>query len=252
LNTLVTYTDSIKQSASASRRRVFVVEVQGGNCGYIASYIGLVSGAVSVYTPERELRLQDIQEDISLLKENFKNDQGETKSGKILIRNELCSEVYTTDLIANIIEDASNKKFGVRTAVPGHVQQGGTPSTKDRVVASRFAVKCVKFIEEFNQNLKKNQAHQVGSDSKVLRFYYDKDTGKKVYTCGSEELENQSACVICINGTQLTFKPIQKIWDEETNEKLRKGNDYHWEEINKVSDMISGRLMLRRELLNEN
>jgi len=110
----------------------------------------------------------------------------------------------------------------------------------------------IKFIEEFNQNLKKNQAHQVGSDSKVLRFYYDKDTGKKVYTCGSEELENQSACVICINGTQLTFKPIQKIWDEETNEKLRKGNDYHWEEINKVSDMISGRLMLRRELLNEN
>lgn len=252
LNTLVSYTDSVKQSASASRRRVFVVEVQGGNCGYIASYTGLVSGAVSVYTPERDLRLQDIQEDISLLKENFKNDQGETKSGKILIRNELCSDVYTTDLIANIIDDASNKKFGVRTAVPGHVQQGGSPSTKDRVVASRFAVKCVKFIEDFNHNLKTNEGNQEGSDSKVLRFYYDKETGKKIYTCGSEELENQSACVICINGTQLSFKPIQKIWDEETNEKLRKGTVYHWEEINQVSDMISGRLMLRRELLNEN
>ena len=249
LNTLVGYTDAIKQSASASRRRVFVVEVQGGNCGYIASYTGLVSGAVSVYTPERALRLPDIQEDIALLKENFKNDQGETKSGKILIRNELCSEVYTTDLIANIIDDASCKKFGVRTAVPGHVQQGGSPSTKDRVVASRFAVKCVKFIEEFNCNLKKSTADN--ADSKVLRFYYDRDTGNKVYTCGSEDLENQSASVICINGSQLTFKPIQKVWDEETNETLRKGTDYHWEEINKVGDMISGRLMLRRELLKE-
>ncbi|XBW36913.1 hypothetical protein QEN19_002492 [Hanseniaspora menglaensis] len=249
LNTLVTYTDSIKQSASASRRRVFVVEVQGGNCGYVASYTSLVSGAVSAYTPEKKLKLTDIQEDILLLRENFKNDQGQTKSGKILIRNELCSDVYTTDLIANIIEDASGKKFGVRTAVPGHVQQGGTPSTKDRVVASRFAVKCIKFIEDFNSNLKKNVVEN--ADCKVLRFYYDEQTGEKIYSCGSEDLENQSASVICINGTQLTFKPIQKVWDQETDHVLRKGTDFHWEEMNNVADMISGRMMLRRELLKD-
>ncbi len=45
LNALVDACDAIKQSASASRNRVFVVETQGGNCGYIATMGALaVSG----------------------------------------------------------------------------------------------------------------------------------------------------------------------------------------------------------------
>jgi 6-phosphofructokinase 1 len=46
LNALVDACDAIKQSASASRNRVFVVETQGGNCGYIATVGGL---AVSTF-----------------------------------------------------------------------------------------------------------------------------------------------------------------------------------------------------------
>ena len=240
LNTLVNYTDDIKQSASATRKRCFVVEVQGGHSGYIASFTGLVTGAVSVYTPENKINLASIAEDMSLLKENFSHDKGEVRNGKIVIRNEEASSVYTTELIADIYCEQSEGKFGAKTAIPGHVQQGGVPSSKDRVTASRYAVKCVKFFEAWN---KKNQGNG-DSDSRVLRFHYNAK-GEKVSTV---EHEDDSAAVICVNGSQVTFKPIAKLWEEETSLALRKGTEVHWEEFNKIGDILSGRLKLRAEV----
>ncbi|SCU85684.1 LADA_0D08988g1_1 [Lachancea dasiensis] len=239
LNSLVNYTDAIKQSASASRRRVFVVEVQGGHSGYIASFTGLVTGAVSVYTPEDKIGLKSIKEDLELLKENFRHDQGETRNGKVLIRNEQASSIYTTELLGDIIAEASGNKFGVRTAIPGHVQQGGVPSSKDRVTGSRYAVKCVKFIEAWN---KKNSDEQ-NEDFKILRFKYV--NGVKEFTIHDEDA---SAAIIAVNGSHISFKPINQLWREETNVELRKGQDIHWHEFNKIGDILSGRLNLRKEI----
>ncbi|GMF63944.1 unnamed protein product [[Candida] boidinii] len=154
LNVLVNYCDAVKQSASASRRRVFVVEVQGGNSGYIASYIGLVTGSLAVYTPEDKINLRSLQEDIELLKDNFASDVGANRSGKMFIRNENASEVYTTELIADIIKEAGSGKFESRTAVPGHVQQGRQPSSMDRCYAVRFGIKCCEFIENWNKTVR--------------------------------------------------------------------------------------------------
>lgn len=50
LNALVDYCDTCRQSASSSRRRVFVIETQGGASGYIATIAGLSIGALAVYT----------------------------------------------------------------------------------------------------------------------------------------------------------------------------------------------------------
>ncbi|CCK72426.1 6-phosphofructokinase subunit alpha KNAG_0K00580 [Huiozyma naganishii CBS 8797] len=241
LNALVNYTDDIKQSASASRKRVFVVEVQGGHSGYIASFTGLVTGAVSVYTPESKIDLTSIKEDLTLLQENFRHDKGENRNGKILIRNEQASSVYSTDLIADIISEQSKGRFGVRTAIPGHAQQGGVPSSKDRVTASRYAVKCCKFIEQWN---KKNTAKCTDEDAHVLRFTYNAQ-GEKVPTV---EHEDESASVICVNGSQISYKPIADLWENETDIYLRKGQDVHWREFNKVGDILSGRLRLRAEV----
>lgn len=233
-------TNAFKQSASATRRRVFVCEVQGGHSGYIASFTGLITGAVSVYTPEKKIDLASIREDITLLKENFRHDKGENRNGKLLVRNEQASSVYSTQLLADIISEASKGKFGVRTAIPGHVQQGGVPSSKDRVTASRFAVKCIKFIEQWN---KKNEASP-NTDAKVLRFKFDAH-GEKVPTV---EHEDDSAAVICVNGSHVSFKPIANLWENETNVELRKGFEVHWAEYNKIGDILSGRLKLRAEV----
>ncbi|CAG59242.1 PFK1 [Nakaseomyces glabratus] len=241
LNALVNYTDDIKQSASATRRRVFVVEVQGGHSGYIASFTGLVTGAVSVYTPEDPISLKSIREDLSLLKENFRHDKGENRNGKLLVRNEQASSIYSTELIADIISESSKGRFGVRTAMPGHAQQGGAPSSKDRVIASRYAVKCIKFIEQWN---KKNKATALDKDAKVLRFKFDKH-GAKIPTV---EHEDDSAAIICVNGSHISFKPIASLWENETNIELRKGHEVHWTEFNEISNILSGRLRLRAEV----
>lgn len=239
LNALVKYTDDIKQSASATRRRVFVVEVQGGHSGFIASFTGLVTGAVSVYAPEDQINLAAIKEDLELLCENFRHDKGENNNGKLLIRNEQASNIYSTKLLADVIAESSKGNFGVRTAIPGHAQQGGMPSSKDRVIASRYAVKCVNFLEEWNE---KNKG--VDADTKVLRFQYDVHGEKRP----TVQHEDDSAAVICVNGSKVSFKPIAKLWENETNVELRKGEDIHWKEFTHIGDILSGRLRLRAEV----
>ena len=53
--------DKIKQSASGSKRRVFVVETMGGYCGYLATMSGLAGGADAAYIFEEEFTILDLQ-----------------------------------------------------------------------------------------------------------------------------------------------------------------------------------------------
>ena len=61
LNTIVRAVDCIKQSAASTRKRVFVIDVMGGNCGYLAVLSGLASGADAVYIPEQPVNIDELQ-----------------------------------------------------------------------------------------------------------------------------------------------------------------------------------------------
>jgi 6-phosphofructokinase 1 len=99
---------------------------------------GLCIGAIAVYTPEEGITLSQLQDDIDHLKRSFALDRGENRMGKIFLRNEQASsKAYTTEIISNIIREEAKGRFEARTAVPGHVQQGGKPTS------SQFAlVRC--------------------------------------------------------------------------------------------------------------
>ena len=87
---------------------------------------GLCIGAIAVYTPEEGITLSQLQADIDHLKRSFALDRGENRMGKIFLRNEKASEkAYSTEIISNIIREEAKGRFEARTAVPGHVQQGG-------------------------------------------------------------------------------------------------------------------------------
>ena len=60
--------DKIKQSASGSKRRVFVVETMGGYCGYLATMSGLAGGADAAYIFEEHFGIKELQEDVEHLK----------------------------------------------------------------------------------------------------------------------------------------------------------------------------------------
>ncbi|KAI5361052.1 Putative Phosphofructokinase domain-containing protein [Septoria linicola] len=212
LNSLISYCDAIKQSASASRRRVFVVETQGGASGYIATLAGLSIGAVAVYTPEEGIHLNMLVRDIAFLKDQFAKDAGHTRSGKIILRNEKASKVYTTQFIADAIKEESNGKFDSRYAVPGHFQQGDIPSPMDRVRAVRFGVKSLQYLESFAGKSKQEIAD-----------------------------DPNSATVIGIRGARVKFSAMEKIERDETDWKDRRPKDEFWMSLVDVVDTLSGR-----------
>jgi 6-phosphofructokinase 1 len=82
LNALIEYCDTCRQSASASRRRVFVIETQGGESGYIATIAGLSVGALAVYTPEEGINIKMLDSDIDCLRDTFARDRGQNRAGK--------------------------------------------------------------------------------------------------------------------------------------------------------------------------
>lgn len=143
LNSIVEAVDKIKQSAVASRR-VFVVEVMGWRCGYLALMGALATGAERVYLYEEGVSLQDLVDDVHRLVDGFQRG----KRLGVVIRNERVNETYTADFMARLFAEEGGNAFDVRTCVLGYIQQGGNPTPFDRTMASRFAAKCVEYFEE--------------------------------------------------------------------------------------------------------
>jgi 6-phosphofructokinase 1 len=143
LNNITEAVDKIKQSAVASNR-VFVVEVMGKYCGYLALMSAISTGAERVYMHEEGIRLADLQQDIVQLRESF-------AAGKrlgLMIRNEEANPRYTTDFLAAVFAEEGGDLFDVRVSVLGHLQQGGDPLPFDRILAARMLARAVEFIDD--------------------------------------------------------------------------------------------------------
>ncbi len=143
LNSIVDAVDKIKQSAVATQR-VFVVEVMGHFCGYLALMSGLSTGAERIYMNEEGITIKDLEKDVEKLRQGF-------LSGKrlgLIIRNEYANLVYTTPFICALFEEEGKDLFDVRQSILGHLQQGGNPSPFDRNQAMRFAARCIEFLIE--------------------------------------------------------------------------------------------------------
>jgi 6-phosphofructokinase 1 len=218
LNSLIQYCDACRQSASASRRRVFVIETQGGASGYIAVIAGLSIGAVAVYTPEEGINIKMLDRDIDHLRETFAKDKGQSRAGKIILRNEKASKTYTTEIIANMIREEAKGRFESRVGVPGHFQQGTTPSPMDRVRAARFGVKSLQHMEQF-----------IGLSKEEIAA------------------DPMSAVVIGIKGAKVLFSPMEKVETEETDWKDRRPKNEFWMGLKSIVDTLSGRPQAQKE-----
>ena len=143
LNTIVASMDVLKQSATASRKRVFVVETMGGYCGYLATLGALAGGADNAYIFEAPVTLSDLQRDVKRLVSKFRS--GNFERG-IILRNELCSENYTTKFITQMLAEEGKDYFVTRNNVLGHLQQGDYPSPFDRIMGTKFAIEAVTHL----------------------------------------------------------------------------------------------------------
>ncbi|KAG6840606.1 hypothetical protein C0991_005647 [Blastosporella zonata] len=219
LNALVDACDAIKQSASASRNRVFVVETQGGKCGYIATMGALATGACIVYTPESGMNLDMLRRDVKFLKTRYSLDEKGKSEGRLVIRNEAASSVYTTEVLTNMLKEEGASLFDARSASLGHTLQGGIPSPIDRARAVRLSLKCMAFIERHHALLEAQPAK-------------------------TRQASGDSAAVITIQSSSIEWVPVQEML-KHADMKNRRGKHSWWEGATELVEALVGRPSLK-------
>ncbi len=136
INTVVQMVDRIRDT-SQSHDRCSVVEVMGRHAGYIALHAGIACGAVAVVVPEIPF---DIQKDL------IEKMQRTLKTGKHHFIVIVAEGVNRTDEICQAVMDCTG--IATRATVLGHVQRGGSPTARERVVASQMGHYAVELLEK--------------------------------------------------------------------------------------------------------
>ncbi|XP_025091708.1 ATP-dependent 6-phosphofructokinase-like isoform X4 [Pomacea canaliculata] len=161
LNEISDICDRIKQSATGTKRRVFVVETMGGFCGYLATLSALAAGADAAYIYEEKTTISDLRDDVYHLKDKILNAgvqrglvlRANTPQERVRYENENANPNYTTSFIHQLFAEEGKGVFSVRMNVLGHMQQGGVPSPFDRNYGTKMSAKCVDwFKEHINKN----------------------------------------------------------------------------------------------------
>ena len=133
VNTVLNAVKNIRDTMS-SHDRACIVEVMGRSCGDIALFSAIGGGADAVVTPEKGL-------DLDALAAQLKQGEKLGKSSNIILLSEgVCSAQSLKEQLAAVTD------MTLRTVTLGHVQRGGSPSLRDRLLAARFGVKAIECL----------------------------------------------------------------------------------------------------------
>ncbi len=135
MNTVVELIDKLRDTCH-SHDRCAVVEVMGRHAGHIALNTGIACGATAVLVPE-------VKWDIKEVIDKILEVRGSGKKQFIIV---VAEGVGNTIDIAKQIEDATGIES--RATILGHVQRGGSPTVRDRVVASEMGYYAVELLEK--------------------------------------------------------------------------------------------------------
>lgn len=134
VNTVLNLVTNIRDTSSAHERTT-IIEVMGRHCGDIAIYAGLAGGADDILIPEVDV-------DINRTCRRILRGQQSGKLHSIIIKAEGVN--MGTDELTKIIEEKTGRE--TRAVVPGYIQRGGTPSGRDRILASLTAARAVQLL----------------------------------------------------------------------------------------------------------
>ena len=136
MNTALQMVDRIRDTAQ-SHDRCSIVEVMGRRCGDIALQTGIATGATAILVPEIPY---NIERDVI---QRIVNTQKTGKKHFIIVVAEGVGKVAE---LANYLEN----RLGIETraTILGHVQRGGSPTLRDRVVASEMGFRAVELLEK--------------------------------------------------------------------------------------------------------
>jgi 6-phosphofructokinase 1 len=133
INVALEAVDRLRDTA-ASHERLFLVEVMGRASGAIALYVGVAGGAEAILVPEVEV-------DLAAVTDALVSAHARGKTSSVVVVAEGAVEGG-----ALAVQRAITARTGyeARTTILGHVQRGGVPTTRDRVLASRLGFAAVR------------------------------------------------------------------------------------------------------------
>ena len=132
LNTVIDAVDKIRDTAS-SHHRVFFVEVMGRDAGFLALHSAIASGAEMALIPEEKTDIEQVAKEII--------GNTKTRRGTIVIVAEGDDEGHAIDIMNKVRPLLPG--YDLRHSVLGHIQRGGNPSVKDRVLATQLGNEAV-------------------------------------------------------------------------------------------------------------
>lgn len=133
LNTIIDCIDKIRDTAT-SHDRTFIVEVMGRDAGDLALWAGLAGGAETIIIPEVDMNITEV---VDRLRKG--TSRGKKHSIIIVAEGVMTGAEFATRLM----EEAN---IETRVSVLGHIQRGGSPTGRDRVLASMFGAKAVEVL----------------------------------------------------------------------------------------------------------
>uniref|UniRef100_A0A4W3HVR7 Phosphofructokinase, platelet a n=1 Tax=Callorhinchus milii TaxID=7868 RepID=A0A4W3HVR7_CALMI len=212
LNVIVETCDRIKQSASGTKRRVFIIETMGGYCGYLASMGGLAAGADAAYIFEDPIDIRELQANVIHLTEKMKTS---IQRGLVL-RNENSNDNYTTDFIYQLYSEEGKGIFdlycGARLHFVPFCVDGGAPSPFDRNFGTKIAAKAVQWL------------------SRTLKENYRRG---KIFTNTDDTI-----CLLGMRRRTLLFQPVSQLMSE-TDLKHRIPKEQWWVNLRALMKILA-------------
>ena len=151
-------------TTAESHNRVMVVEVMGRHTGWIALHSGIAGGADVILIPEHPITVEDACALVEKRHEGGKDfsivvvSEGYELTYASGERTMVAVEARATDQFGHVVlggvgdalarEIEQRTGFETRVTVLGHVQRGGTPTPRDRVLATRYGLKAADLVQE--------------------------------------------------------------------------------------------------------
>jgi len=150
-------------TTAESHNRVMVVEVMGRHTGWIAVMSGIAGGADVILIPEQPITVEEACRDLQRRHERGKDfsivvvSEGYELTYASGEKHQIAQEPAATDqfghvrlggvgdVLAREIEERTG--YETRVTVLGHVQRGGTPTARDRILATRYGLKAADLVE---------------------------------------------------------------------------------------------------------
>ena len=142
LNTIVDCVDKIRDTAN-SHERIFFVEVMGRDAGFLAQNSAIASGAEAAIIPEDNTDADQLEHFIGRGIRKSKNS-----SIVIVSESPKCGAMYYAERVRK-----EYPQYDVRVSILGHLQRGGSPSARDRILASRLGAGAIDALLDGQRNV---------------------------------------------------------------------------------------------------